>query len=300
MPIRRQFSNAVDQPNVSGYSLATAADQPQTILEKIVWHKQREVLQMAAQLPLPELIQQVSQVPPALDFVAAIRQASGPVGLIAEVKKASPSRGIIRADFDPVTIAQAYARGGAACLSVLTDRTFFQGGFNSLWQIRQQVTLPLLCKEFVISLYQVWMARAAGADAVLLIAAVLCDDDLRSLSQLIRSLGMRSLIEVHTLAELDRVLSLPHLDMVGINNRDLEDFSIDLTTTQQLLSARRSELQRLGVTVVSESGIHNPADLAQVSKAGAAAVLVGESLVKQPDIEAAVQTLLAPVPALSL
>jgi indole-3-glycerol phosphate synthase len=307
MQIRRHFlSEIIGQPNVAGYDLAQATDSPQTILEKIIWHKEKEVMHMTAQLPLPEVMQQVADATPVRDFVAAIQsakqQSDSGVGLIAEVKKASPSKGTIRPDFDPIAIAQAYASGGAACLSVLCDRHFFQGGYNNLWQVRQQVTLPLLCKEFIISPYQVWLARAVGADALLLIAAVLCDQDLIALSQLARSLGMRSLIEVHTLAELDRILALPdlNLEMVGINNRDLENFTVDLATTQQLLSSRQHPLHARGALIVSESGIHSPETVALVAAAGASAILVGEALVKQADIEQATKKLLMPMSAVSV
>lgn len=304
MQIRRQISSQISSgPDDSDYKLASTDDFPNNILEEIVWQKEQEVIQMSGQLPLSELVSQSANAPPIRDFVAAIAQKanrdSGPaVGLIAEVKRASPSKGIIREDFNPVEIAQAYEKGGAACLSVLTDRSFFKGSFNYLWQVRHQVNIPLLCKEFVISPYQVWLARNSGADAVLLIAAVLSDRDLKTLSQLVRALGMRSLIEVHTLLELDRVLALDHLDLVGINNRNLEDFSVDLATTQQLLAARKAQLQ--GVTVVAESGIGSPRDLAVVAEAGARAVLVGESLVKQADVERATVDLLAPVDVMSV
>ncbi|MGB3295981.1 MAG: indole-3-glycerol phosphate synthase TrpC [Phormidesmis sp.] len=288
MQIRRQIRPS---EGPYAYRLAAATDEPENILEQIIWQKEREVARMSAQLPVSELMGQIDQMPPTQDFVAAIAAAPGPVGLIAEVKKASPSRGVIRTDFDPVAIAQAYERGGAACLSVLTDRTFFQGSFNYLWQVRQQVKLPLLCKEFVIDPYQIWLARASGADAVLLIAAVLSDQDLRVFSQLARSLQMRSLIEVHSRTELARVLTLPQLDMIGINNRNLEDFTVDIATTGQLLDDFREALR--SVTVVSESGLHTPSDLALVAAAGASAVLVGESLIRQSDVEQAVKTLLS-------
>lgn len=271
-----------------------AADAgPRHILEEIVWHKEQEVAQMWEDLPLADLQHQVTDAPSPRDFLIALQQ-NRPTrpSLIAEVKKASPSKGVIRADFDPVAIAQAYSRGGAACLSVLTDEKFFQGSFNNLRAIRQHVTLPLLCKEFVIDPYQIYLARAAGADAVLLIAAILSDLDLQHFLQIVHSLGMNALVEVHTLAELDRVLALKDLRLVGINNRNLENFTVDLGTTQQLLAQRREQLQNLGITVVSESGLYTSADLALVAEAGAHAVLIGESLVKQTNLEQAVFSLL--------
>ncbi|MEH2163821.1 MAG: indole-3-glycerol phosphate synthase TrpC [Nostoc sp.] len=263
------------------------------ILEEIVLHKRQEVAQMQQEFSLASLQQQLITAPPVRNFLAALQQNPNQPSLIAEVKKASPSRGIIRADFDPVAIAQAYERGGAACLSVLTDCKFFQGSFDNLRRVRSsQVALPLLCKEFIIDPYQIYLARTAGADAVLLIAAILSDQELQNFLQVIHDLGMNALIEVHTLAELDRVLKLDDLHLVGINNRNLEDFTVDLKITQQLLSQRQQYLQSLDITVVSESGLYTPADLSLVAEAGVRAVLVGESLVKQSDVEQAVQSLL--------
>ncbi len=262
------------------------------ILEDIVLYKQQEVDSLRQQRPLTDLQNQVNAAPAPRDFLLVLQQSPTKPSLIAEVKKASPSKGVIRADFNPVQIAQAYERGGASCVSVLTDQKFFQGSYDNLRFIRQSVTLPLLCKEFIIDPYQIYLARIAGADAVLLIAAILSDEQLREFMQIIHSLGMNALVEVHTLAELDRVLYLPDLRLLGINNRNLEDFTVDLGTTQQLMAQRRHELQRLGITVLSESGLSTRADLDTVADAGVSAVLVGESLVKQIDIEQAVYTLL--------
>jgi indole-3-glycerol phosphate synthase len=263
------------------------------ILEEIVLHKRQEVAQMQQELPLASLRQQLNTAPTVRNFLTALQENSNQPSLIAEVKKASPSRGIIRADFDPVAVAQAYERGGAACLSVLTDEKFFQGGFENLRSVRSQVALPLLCKEFIIDRYQIYLARTAGADAVLLIAAILSDRELQDFLRVIHDLGMTALVEVHTLTELDRVLKLDNLSLVGINNRNLEDFTLDLGTTQQLLAQRQQQLQSLDITVVSESGLYTPADLSLVAEAGARAVLIGESLVKQSDVEQAVRNLLS-------
>ena len=293
MNIRRQLTSTIDSPE-SSYLLAAPMESPRSILEKIIWNKEKEVALIASSAYREELERKAADMPPALDFAAAIRQSASAVGLIAEVKKASPSKGVIRSDFNAGEIAKAYERGGAACLSVLTDRLFFQGSFTALWEVRQRVALPILCKEFIISPDQVLMARSAGADAVLLIAAVLCDADLCSLFALARRLGMQLLVEVHTLPELDRVLSLLTPDLIGINNRNLEDFSVDLDNTRQLLAARNERLKALGVGVISESGIRLPADLATVAEAGADGVLVGEALVSQPDVEQAVRRLLEP------
>ncbi|MBE8998361.1 indole-3-glycerol phosphate synthase TrpC [Nostoc sp. LEGE 12447] len=262
------------------------------ILEEIVLHKRQEVAQMQQEFPLASLQQQLITAPSVRNFLAALQQNPNQPSLIAEVKKASPSRGIIRADFDPVAIAQAYERGGAACLSVLTDHKFFQGSFDNLRNVRSHVALPLLCKEFIIDPYQIYLARTAGADAVLLIAAILSNQELQNFLQVIHDLGMNALVEVHTLAELDRVLKLDDLHLVGINNRNLEDFTVDLGITQQLLAQRQQYLQSLDITVVSESGLYTPADLSLVAEAGVRAVLVGESLVKQSDVEKATRSLL--------
>ncbi|MEH2107536.1 indole-3-glycerol phosphate synthase TrpC [Nostoc sp.] len=262
------------------------------ILEDIVSHKKQEVAQMQQELPLATLRQQLNTAPTVRNFLTALQENSNQPSLIAEVKKASPSRGVIRADFDAIAVAQAYERGGAACLSVLTDQKFFQGSFENLRSVRLKVALPLLCKEFIIDRYQIYLARTAGADAVLLIAAILSDRELQDFLQVIHDLGMNALVEVHTLAELDRVLKLDNLSLVGINNRNLEDFTLDLRTTHQLLAERQQQLQSLDITVVSESGLYTPADLSLVAEAGARAVLIGESLVKQSDVEQAVRTLL--------
>lgn len=264
----------------------------QPILAQIVQHKEQEIVQMRQQLPLGDLQRQLKTALAVRDFLSALQNSPHYPSLIAEVKKASPSKGVIRQDFNPVEIATAYARAGAACLSVLTDSKFFQGSFENLQNIRPNVEVPLLCKEFVIDPYQIYKARVAGADAVLLIAAILSDRKLQEFLYLIHSLGMNALVEVHTLAELDRVLNLADLRLVGINNRNLETFNVDLATTSQLMQERSQHLTSLGITVVSESGLYSPQDLAFVASLGVRSVLVGESLVKQPNVEQAVLSLL--------
>jgi indole-3-glycerol phosphate synthase len=220
--------------------------------------------------------------------------------VIAEVKKASPSKGVIREDFDPVAIAQGYAAGGASCLSVLTDKQFFQGGFEVLVDVRQSVELPLLCKDFILSPYQLYQARVAGADAALLIAAILDDQDLTYLHKAARSLGLAVLIEVHDAGELARVLALPSWQqagasshtLIGINNRDLSTFVTDLATTEALTSQFAEAIRASGALLVSESGLFTRDDLDRVQSAGADAVLVGESLMRQADVSAALETLI--------
>ncbi len=272
--------------------MSKPASTKRHILEEIVWHKKQEVAQMRQELPLIAIQDQLTAAPAVRDFLLALQQSPNQPSLIAEVKKASPSRGVIRSDFDPIAIAQAYSRGGASCLSVLTDEKFFSGSFNNLRTIRQHVALPLLCKEFIIDLYQIYLARTVGADAVLLIAAILSDEELQDFLRVIHDLGMKALVEVHTLAELDRVLKLDDIRLVGINNRNLQDFTVDLGITQELLAQRQAQLRSFGITVVSESGLFTKDDLSLVALVGVRAVLVGESLIKQPDIEQAVHTLL--------
>jgi indole-3-glycerol phosphate synthase len=291
MEIRRRPPNPPINVDILQYQIQHPDAEPRHILEKIVWQKEKEVSQRRELVPLVKLQSLVKAQAAPKDFLAALRTSSRQPALIAEVKKASPSKGIIREDFDPVAIAQAYERGGAACLSVLTDTQFFQGSFENLERVRQAVTLPLLCKEFVIYPYQIYLARSRGADAILLIAALLSDKDLQYFLKIIHHLGMTALIEVHTLAEMDRVLSLDGVQLIGINNRDLTNFTVDRQTTVEIIAARQSSLHDRNILVVSESGIHLPSHLAQVSQAGAKAVLVGESLVKQPDPQQAIAAL---------
>jgi indole-3-glycerol phosphate synthase len=239
-------------------------------------------------------------LPSCRDFLAALRASCRKPAVIAEVKKASPSKGVIREDFDPVAIAQGYAAGGASCLSVLTDKQFFQGGFEVLVDVRQAVELPLLCKDFILSPYQLYQARAAGADAALLIAAILEDQDISYLHKAARSLGLAVLIEVHDGAELARVLALPLWQqggagshtLIGINNRDLSTFAVDLATTEALSAQFAEPIRERGALLVSESGLFTRDDLDRVQSAGADAVLVGESLMRQDDVTSALETLI--------
>lgn len=291
MQIRRRPPNPSVAVESLRYQVAMPDAKPRHILEEIVWHKETEVAQLREKLPLADLQRQALTASPPRGFVAALRQGKTLPALIAEVKKASPSKGVLREDFDPVAIALSYQQGGASCLSVLTDQKFFQGSFDNLTQIRAAVDLPLLCKDFVLYPYQMYLARVRGADAVLLIAAILTDQDLQYFVKIANALKMAALIEVHTLEELDRVLALDGVTLVGINNRNLEDFSVDLQTSCSMMAARGHELLQRGILVVSESGLHAPDDLALVVSAGAEAVLIGESLVKQPDPKSAIATL---------
>jgi len=291
MQIRRRPPNPSVSVSILRYQVNMADSEPQNILEEIVWHKETEVTQMRERLPLMELQYQAKNAPPPRDFLAALKEAKTKPALIAEVKKASPSKGVLREDFEPVDIATAYEKAGASCISVLTDEKFFQGSFQNLRRIRASVNLPLLCKDFVIYPYQIYLARVNGADAVLLIAAVLSDKDIQYFLKIVKALEMTALIEVHSLEELDRILAIDGVNLVGINNRNLGNFSVDLQTTEDLLQKRGSLLKERGITVVSESGLHNNSDLQRVMDAGASAVLIGESLVKQPDPAKAISTL---------
>ncbi|MEO1507524.1 MAG: indole-3-glycerol phosphate synthase TrpC [Cyanobacteria bacterium J06633_23] len=293
MKIRRRSPNPAVSVDTLRYQVNVPDSEPQNILEKIVWHKEAEVARLREKTPLASLQRQVLATAPPLDFAAALRQGKTSPAVIAEVKKASPSKGVIRADFDPVAIATAYEKGGATCLSVLTDTEFFQGSFDYLAQIRQTVKLPLLCKEFIIYPYQIYQARIHGADAVLLIAAILSDKDLGYFIRIAKALGMTTLVEVHTAEELERVLNIEHIEILGVNNRNLEDFSVSLDTTRDLLAQASAHAKADQITFISESGIHQPADVAQVTQAGAQAILVGESLMRQSDPGAAIGQLMA-------
>ncbi|GMH10976.1 hypothetical protein Nepgr_012817 [Nepenthes gracilis] len=261
---------------------------PRNILEEIIWHKDVEISQLKERRPLHVLKKALDNTPPTRDFVGALRASYEKTrlpGLIAEVKKASPSRGVLREGFDAVEIARAYEKGGAACLSVLTDEKYFQGSFENLEAIRNAgIKCPLLCKEFVVDAWQIYYARVKGADAVLLIASVLPDLDIGYMIKICKILGLATLVEVHDEREMDRVLGIEGIELIGINNRDLETFNVDISNTRKLLEGRRGQLIReKEIIVVGESGLFTPADIAYVQEAGVKAVLVGESLIKQSD-----------------
>lgn len=256
-----------------------------TILDKIVATKREEVARAKTERPESALRRRLTDAPPARDFLAAL-SAGPPIRLIAEVKKASPSKGVIRADFDPVAIARTYQEHGASCISVLTDVSYFQGSLEYLSQVRAAVDLPVLRKDFVIDPYQVIEARVAGADAVLLIAECLDDALLKQLHDAIVDLGMTPLVELYEPANLPRVLRIG-ARLVGINNRDLRTFQVDLEHTLRL--RRQIPTDRV---VVGESGIRTRQDVERLGAAGVQAMLVGESLLAKPDVAAAVDELL--------
>jgi indole-3-glycerol phosphate synthase len=256
-----------------------------SVLSEILADKRTEVDCARRRIPHLELEKRIRDMAPARDFEAALRTASPPA-LIAEVKKASPSKGIIREDFDPVEIARIYAANGAACLSVLTDEPYFQGHLRYLRDIREAVGLPLLRKDFTIDDYQILEARAAGADAILLIAAALTATELEWMLEASTSLGLAAIVEVHNREELDLALAT-NARIIGLNNRDLHQFRTTLQTTLDLLPHVPAD--RL---VVSESGINRRADVEKLAAAGVHAVLVGESLMREPDIAAKMRELL--------
>jgi indole-3-glycerol phosphate synthase len=258
-----------------------------TILDKIVATKRGEIERAKGARPERELRARLKDAPAVRDFFAALA-VEGPIRLIAEVKKASPSAGVIRADFDPVAIAKTYAAHGAACISVLTDEEYFQGRLEYLTQIRAAVGVPVLRKDFILDTYQLVEARAAGADAVLLIAECLDDCNLRKLFNETIELGMTPLVELYEPANLSRVLEAG-ATLVGVNNRNLHTFEVDLEHSIRM----RGEVPE-DCVLVAESGIKTHADVEQLESAGVNAILVGESLTREADIGAAVIRLLEP------
>ena len=293
MEIRRRPPNPKVQVAHLEYAIPHQESEPRNILEKIVWEKDREIETARQRMPLVKLKARVAELPSARDFLGALRAAPVLPAVIAEVKKASPSKGVIREDFDPVAIAQSYVAGGASCLSVLTDKTFFQGGFDVLVAVREAVDVPLLCKDFILSPHQLYQARAAGADAALLIAGILTDQDLSYLQKVAAAIGLTVLVEVHDPAEMERVLALGGFPLIGVNNRDLASFETDLATTEKLAEQFQDRLKEQGTLLVSESGLFVRADLDRVQSAGASAVLVGEALMRQQNVERGLRTLIS-------
>ncbi len=257
------------------------------VLEDILAYKRDEIAARKAAKPLSTIEAEARAQTPPRGFLEALANTFDRPALIAEIKKASPSKGVIRADFDPPTLARAYAEGGAACLSVLTDAPSFQGSEEYLRQARAACALPVLRKDFTIDPWQVAEARAIGADAILIILAAVEDELAMDLADAAASFGMDALVEVHDEAELERALLLD-AELIGINNRSLSTFETDIAATERL--ARRMPAGRV---LVSESGISTPADIARLKRSGARAFLVGEALMRQSDVAAATRALLA-------
>jgi indole-3-glycerol phosphate synthase len=261
------------------------------ILDRIVEVKKEEVALLARTYDQSKVDAEIAGLAPTRGFAAALTGTKELIGLIAEVKKASPSKGLIRTNFDPVAIAQTYANAGASCISVLTDRDFFQGHPSFLRNIRTVVDIPLLRKDFIIDEKQVYEARVLGADCILLITAILSTEQLKEYSEIARRIGLDVLVEVHDDKELVRALDAG-APLLGINNRDLRDFSVDLGTT-----ARLAQMVPEGTVLVSESGIVTHGDVQTVKQAGAHAILVGETLMRDPQITPAIDLLLGRVTA---
>ncbi len=255
-------------------------DRQGNMLEKIVAHKQVEIREAKAARPLETVKQEATRQAPPRSLIRSITEGQGPAHrILAEIKRASPSKGVMRADLDPVDWAECYVRAGAVGLSVLTDERFFKGSLDDLARIRERVDVPLLRKDFLLDPHQVHEARASGADAVLLILRILEDGQLADLLEEVRGAGMEALVEVHNEHDLDRALA-QGVRLLGINNRDLSRFHVDLSVTRRLMPRIPSE-----VVVVSASGIHGPEQVRSLESEGVRAFLVGEALVTAPDPE---------------
>ncbi|MCK5546362.1 MAG: indole-3-glycerol phosphate synthase TrpC [Rhodospirillaceae bacterium] len=264
------------------------------ILEKICADKRQHIENKKSERPLAEIIDAANNANannPTRGFINALKakESLGQYGLIAEIKKASPSKGLIREDFNPASLAKDYENGGAACLSVLTDEPYFQGSDEYLIQARGAVSLPVLRKDFMLDAYQVYEARALGADCILLIMAALSDDAAAELEEVANKINLDVLVEVHNDIEMERALKLS-TPLIGINNRNLKTLEIDTATTEELADMVPDDKM-----LVSESGLHTPGDLLRMKNAGASCFLIGESLMRENNVEQATRNLLTAV-----
>ena len=295
MEIRRKPPNPKIRVENLEYAIPHRDSKARNILEEIIWHKDIEISNFKKLVPLENLIKKIEVLPQTKNFIDEIIHSNNQPAIIAEIKKASPSKGVIREDFNPSQIASIYERCGASCISVLTDKKFFKGGFEILSTVRETTRLPLLCKDFIISAYQIYKARCSGADAVLLIAAILTNADLIYLKKIADKLNLDVLVEVHDKSELQRIIKLNCFNLIGINNRDLKTFTTDLKVTTSLMDNLSNDVIKKNTVFISESGINNNKDLIMLKNHGIKGVLIGERLMKEKDIENSFKTLLKPV-----
>ena len=285
MEIRRRPPNPTVRVENLEYAVPHREAQAKNILEEIVWHKDIEIKNFKKIVSLEDLIKKIDKLSTPKDFYKNILESKIKPGVIAEIKKASPSKGVIRKDFNPEDIAICYEELGASCISVLTDKRFFQGSYEILETVRKSTNLPLLCKDFIISAYQIYKARVSGADAILLIAAILSDDDLIYLKKIADNLKMSVLVEVHNSNELERILKLKSFNLIGINNRDLKTFKTDLKTSKELMHTYADIFLKQNIIPISESGINCAEDLESLRSIGIKGVLIGETFMRETNIE---------------
>ena len=295
MEIRRKPPNPKIRVENLEYAIPHKDSKARNILEEIIWHKDIEISNFKKSVPLENLINKIEDLPQTKNFTNEIINSNNQPAIIAEIKKASPSKGVIREDFNPSQIASIYEESGASCISVLTDKKFFKGGFEILSTVREATQLPLLCKDFIISAYQIYKARCSGADAVLFIAAILTNADLIYLKKIADKLNLDVLVEVHDKSELQRIIKLDCFNLIGINNRDLKTFSTDLEVTTSLIDKLSNDVIKKNTVFISESGINNNKDLIMLKNHGIRGVLIGERFMKEKDIENSFKTLLKSV-----
>ena len=297
MDIRRKPPNPKVRVENLEYAIPHEESEARNVLEEIVWHKDKEIIGFKNSFPLEDFIKNLDKLSPTKGFISNLTNSLNKPAIIAEIKKASPSKGVIREQFNPEDIALIYEKSGAACLSVLTDQKFFQGSFDFLSKVSRVTNLPILCKDFIISAYQIYKARFSGADAILLIAAILKDSDLVYLNKIAAKLNMDVLVEIHDKEELERVLNLNCFNLIGINNRDLKTFQTNLKVTLNMMKTlhRTKAILSNNEIFISESGIKCFEDLKLLESVGIKGVLIGESLMKEENIEESFRRLLKPV-----